>query len=80
MQEKHFKSRSRMDWFKKHVDTVIILSAFAASVIWMNGKFNDVDKRFNEIEKDITMIKTILIMKNIMPAELAHQSQGKSHD
>jgi len=35
-----------MDWMKKHVDTVIILTAFGASVLWMNGKFNDVDKRY----------------------------------
>ena len=53
-----------MEWFKKHTDTVIILAAFAASVLWMNGKFND-------IEKDITIIKTVLILKNVMPAELA---------
>ena len=53
-----------MEWLKKHADTVIILSAFAASLLWMNGKFND-------IEKDISTIKTVLILKNIMPAELA---------
>jgi magnesium-transporting ATPase (P-type) len=52
-----------MDWIKKHVDTVIMLSAFASAMLWMNGKFN-------EIEKDITIIKTVLIMKNIIPAEL----------
>ena len=57
-----------MDWFKKHVDTVIILGAFATSILWMNS-------RFNELEKDITIIKTVLIMKNIMPTELAHQPQ-----
>ncbi len=60
-----------MDWIKKHVDTVIILTAFGTSVLWMNGKFNDVDKRFNDIEKDISTLKTVLIMKNIMPVELA---------
>lgn len=60
-----------MDWMKKHVDTVIILGAFGASVLWMNGKFNDMDKRFSEIEKDIVTIKTVLIMKNIMPSQLA---------
>ena len=54
-----------MEWFKKHTDTVIILAAFAASILWMNGKFND-------LEKDITIIKTVLIMKNIMPVELAN--------
>lgn len=60
-----------MEWFKKHADTVTILSAFAISILWMNGRFNEVDRRFNEIEKDITMIKTVLIMKNIMPTDLA---------
>jgi len=64
-----------MDWFKKHVDTVIILGAFATSTIWMNSKFNDLDQRFNAIEKDIVMIKTILIMKNIMPVELAKHEE-----
>ncbi len=53
-----------MDWLKKHVDTVIILTAIASSILWMNGKFN-------EIEKDIIIIKTVLIMKQIMPTELA---------
>ena len=63
-----------MDWVKKHVDTVIILSAFASAMLWMNGKFNT-------LEKDITVIKTVLIMKNIMPVELAHAVQEKlNHD
>lgn len=66
-----------MDWFKKHVDTAIILTAFGASILWMNGKFNDVDKRFNNIEKDIIMIKTVLIMKQIMPSELANKDESK---
>ena len=59
-----------MDLFKKHVDTVIILGAFAASILLMNGKFGEVDKRFSDLEKDIVMIKTVLIMRNIMPTEL----------
>jgi hypothetical protein len=54
-----------MDWFKKHTDTVIILGAFAASLIWMNGKFN-------ELEKDMAVIKAVLVMQKILPAELAH--------
>ena len=53
-----------MELFKKHVDTVIVLGAILGSMLWMNGKFND-------LEKDIVMIKTVLIMKNIMPTELA---------
>jgi hypothetical protein len=57
-----------MDWMKKHVDTVIILTAFGACLLWMNGKFN-------EIEKELTIVKTVLIMKNIMPVELAQQAK-----
>ena len=52
------------EWMKKHVDTVIILGAFAGSMIWMNGKFNT-------IETDLAVMKTVLIMKNIMPVEFA---------
>lgn len=67
-----------MEWLKKHVDTVVILGAFASSVLWINGKFNDVDKKFNlvdkqfsEIHQELAVIKTVLILKNIMPVELA---------
>ena len=33
----------------------------------------NVDTRFSTIEKDIGIIKTVLIMKNIMPTEICHQ-------
>jgi len=59
-----------MDWFKKHMDTVIILGAFATSVLWMNGKFN-------ELEKDMAVLKTVLIMKQIMPSELATSEKNE---
>jgi len=52
-----------MEWIKKHVDTVIVLGAILSSMLWMNGKFN-------EIEKDIAVMKAVLVMKNIMPNEL----------
>jgi len=64
-----------MDWMKKHVDTVIILTAFAASLLWMNGKFNEVDKRFSEVHQELAVLKTVLIMKNIMPVELAQAKE-----
>lgn len=53
-----------MDVVKKHVDTVIVLGGILASLLWMNGKFN-------RIENELTMIKTVLILKGIMPNELA---------
>ena len=53
-----------MELFKKHVDTVIILGNILSSMLWINGKFND-------LEKDIVTIKTVMILRNIMPPELA---------
>jgi hypothetical protein len=55
-----------MEWIKKHTDLIVMLTAFASAMLWMNGKFND-------IEKDIAVMKTVLIMRNIMPVELANQ-------
>lgn len=57
-----------MEWIKKHTDTCIILGAFAASVLWMNGKFNSVENRLNTIE-------VVLILKEIMPKEMAHKHE-----
>ncbi len=51
-----------MEWFKLHSDSAMILIVLIAGGLWLNGKFND-------IEKDITIIKTMLIMKNITPME-----------
>lgn len=60
-----------MDTLKKHVDTIFILAALASSFLWMNVKFNS-------LEKDIAVIKAVLLMKNIMPAELSHtQTPGE---
>ena len=67
-----------MEWLKKHADTAVVLTAILSSVIWMNGKFNEVDKRFNEAEKQTTIIKTVLIMKGIMPTELASAEKVNS--
>lgn len=64
-----------MDWIKKHVDTVIILTAFGGCLLWMNGKFNGVDKQFADIHQELAVMKTVLIMKNIMPVELAKQNK-----
>jgi len=59
-----------MDWFKKHTDTVLILGGLLSSLVWMNGKFNDLDRRLVRIE-------TILIMKGIIPNDLARNVEEK---
>jgi hypothetical protein len=55
-----------MDRFKKHVDTVIILGGILTSLIWVNNKFNN-------LEKDVAVIKAVMILKNILPQELAKE-------
>ena len=57
-----------MEWFKKHADTVVVLSAIVSSIAWMNG-------RFSQIDKEILMIKTVLLVKGIYPSELAINNQ-----
>ncbi len=59
---------SLMDWMKKHADTVIVVGAIATSMLWMNGKFN-------QIEKDVAIIKAVLVMKEILPKELATDTE-----
>lgn len=56
------------NFFTKHADAcavilTIIVTVFS-SIIWMNGKFN-------ELEKELAIVKTVLIMQKIMPSELA---------
>lgn len=53
-----------MDLLKKHVDTLIIITSIVGSMMWMNGKFN-------QLEKDLAIMKKVLIMKDIMPHTLA---------
>ena len=57
------------EFFDKHTDIVVVLGAIfamflCAGFLWMNTKFN-------EIEKDLTIVKTMLIINKIMPSELA---------
>lgn len=50
-----------MEWIKKHVDTVIILTAFASSLLWMNGKFNEIHMHLEFIAHELKKIKIALI-------------------
>jgi len=76
----------KLDIFEKYGQTIVIictiLSTVCGSLIWMNGKFNDIDEkfaivdkemeiRFANMEKDMAIIKTVLLMKKILPSELA---------
>jgi len=53
---------------KRHVDTVMILGGIVGSLIWMNGKFNDIDRRLVRIE-------TIMVVKGIMNDHFASEDK-----
>jgi len=63
--------KEKMDWLKMHADTVVIIGAIIGSIFWMNGKFSDIKTEMSAIEKEIAIVKTVLVMKNVMPVELA---------
>lgn len=69
-----------MDFLKKHADTAFVLSALFSCMLWMNGKFNTIDGQFKDLDKEISIVKTVLIMKGIMPSELAVQKHELPKD
>ena len=60
-----------MKWLKEHADSVVVIATIVGAVIWMNGKFIEIDHRFANLEKEVAIIKTVLLMKEILPKELA---------
>tara|TARA_R110000868_G_scaffold383225_1_gene650020 strand:+ start:1295 stop:1489 length:195 start_codon:yes stop_codon:yes gene_type:complete len=59
------------EFLKRHADTIVVLSAIFSSFLWMNGKFSEIEKDMANIKQEVAILKTVLIMKNIMPVELA---------
>lgn len=57
-----------MEWFKQHADTIAIITTFVLCFWHLNEKIIQLDK-------DVCIIKTVLIMKNIMPSELAKDAK-----
>jgi hypothetical protein len=59
------------EFFKKHTDTVVVLGAIFASFLWLNSKFNQIDDDIRSLKTEIAVIKAVMILKNVMPSELA---------
>jgi hypothetical protein len=73
------------EWFSRHSDMAITVSVLLVHFYWMNAKFDRVDDKFARvheehlqiyksmaaIEKDVSTIKAVMVMKNIMPQELS---------
>lgn len=64
-----------MEILKKHIDTIIILGGILSSFLWMNSSINSIKEEVNSLKVDIAIMKTVLIMKNVMPSELAQNNE-----
>jgi hypothetical protein len=62
-----------MEWFKKHTDAFMTMGAILGAMVWMNGEFNDVKRQIGDVRIDMAVVKTVLIMKNVMPKEVAQK-------
>ena len=60
--------KKKKNWFKEHADTIVILGSFAICFWNLNEKLND---RFSSLDTRLTVIETVMVLKNIMPSELA---------
>jgi hypothetical protein len=65
-----------VDWFKKHTDAIIVLTAVISCNFWMNGRLSDLRADIARLDRDIIVIKTVLLLKNIYPQELV-KSDGE---
>ena len=61
---------ANMEWFKKHMESLIIIGMMFSGFLWMNGKFNDIDRRFYQLENRLSKIETIMIVKGICSSEI----------
>lgn len=60
-----------MEWFKKHADTVMIIGSVVGAALWMQSSIHRLEMEFMAMQKEMAIIKTVLILKNIMPSEFA---------
>jgi hypothetical protein len=68
-----------MELFKKHAEVMIIVGVILGHFYWIDSKFDKFSERITAIEKDTNVVKTVMFMKNILPAELAicHDKEDK---
>jgi len=66
-----------MKWIKNHADTGIIVAAVLFALNYNINKFGKIDDKLSVMEKDITMIKTVLILNHMIPPELVKSEEKK---
>jgi hypothetical protein len=57
-----------MEWLQKYKEIVSIVVIGVTGFLWLNSKFNS-------LEKDIAVIKAVMVLKNILPPELCKEKE-----
>ena len=70
-QEYNIDEDLKMEWFKKHADTLAIIAIMFGGFLWADGKFEKINDRFASLEQDVAQIKTVLIIRGMMPESMA---------
>jgi hypothetical protein len=60
-----------MTWFKKHVDLVVIVGLLLTGFGWFNHRLERLEDRLSMLESEVTQIKTVLIIRGMMPESMA---------
>ena len=74
-------------FLEKYAGVATTLGTMLVAFIWMHSNFKDIDNRFKAIDKqfifiereladirqEVAIIKTVMIMKNIFPQEIAKE-------
>lgn len=61
--------------FNEHLQFIVVIIAILGAFVWVRSEsrsdYRELSTKIESISKDVNTIKTILIMKNIMPTDLA---------
>lgn len=63
------EEKNSTDWFKNHSNTLSIIGVIVGALIWINSQFGAIRNDLALLDKDIAIIKTVMVMKNIIPNE-----------
>ncbi len=71
-------------WLKDNGVGIAIITLLVGNFYWTDAKFTHVEEKFDKmnerfvaLERDVAIIKTVMLMKNIMPPELAKKEEVK---
>lgn len=66
---------TKQPFFSKYRDILTFGVSMLGAFYWMNAEFKEVNRNIMQIDNELAVIKTVLIMKNIMPTELAKKGE-----